>query len=65
MWRLQASVLFSTPDVACSSHFVFFERHLPMPLERLLVMSMQVFEILEAAGTAILFVIIYHVWAGA
>jgi hypothetical protein len=27
--------------------------------------SMQVFEILEAAGTAILFVIIYHVWAGA
>ena len=34
-------------------------------LMQLLVMSMQVFEILEAAGTAILFVIIYHVWAGA
>jgi hypothetical protein len=27
--------------------------------------NVEVFEILEAAGTAILFVIIYHVWAGA
>ena len=57
-------MLSPAPDAVCSSQCICECRLLLWLMESGIV-PVQVFEILEAAGTAILFVIIYHVWAGA